>query len=483
MYNGIEEIQVARKSLETQYETTKTPSENPQVNKEIWTKALQLLSKKLKKSIYNTWIRPCRLIEIKHDHALIGVINEFARNFIEQSCVKDIEVALREVTASNIGIRLCVDNSAKIEIYEDEEEVQTLGLQKSFASLKQEIQKTPIELNSQQTFKTFISGKSNRLSLLFAKAFLEGNSEKYKSLFIYSEPGLGKTHLLNAIAQQALESDASKKIKITNAESFMNEFIGSINKKTTETFRKKYRELDMLLVDDVQFLQGKKASQEEFMHSIDAICKNGGKLVFTASQNPKELNNLDANLKSRFAGSLQTEILPLDSESLHEILELKAKEMGLNLTQQHFSYLKQQQLHNIRDIEALLLKLSTINEHADYSVDDHMIASLFSPVQFSNNQYRGLRIDDIIETVAAYFGLSATDLRSSKRHKEFSKARHLAIYLAKEILDISYARIGESFSGRKHSSVIHSVKLIKKDLEQDRSLQLVVEDIKSKLNA
>ncbi len=445
---------------------------------ELWDQIKYQLSKKLKAHAIKTWFSGARIKEIVDDFVVIAVANEFSRNFISQSYLTAIEESLREITARNLGVRLVVDGN--YDLTQTANELAAEPSQISLGAIPQPVSKNDsTKLKGSYTLDNFIINKANRLALLFTKAFIDAKSDRYRSLYIHGGTGLGKTHLLHAIAKQMQKDNPSIKAKYVSAESFANELFTAIRNKQTADFHNKYRKLDLLLFDDAHFIENKKSTQEEFYYTFDAITSAGGKVVMAASKSPTNLTGVEANLKGRLISALSTEIFAHDFDARMEILTAKRRESEIKLSNEHLEFIAMRTQGSVRELEAALDKLSIYSEFGD--VDDESIVSLFGYSQCSSGAYKGLDIEKITAVVAAYFGISVEDIRSSCRVKELTKARHIAVYLSRQLLEISHERIGRYFSGRKHSSIIHSIKLIQGEISRDRSTALVIEDIKAKL--
>ncbi len=470
----------ANLSLEAELTPTKIntiTSVSSRVTEDLWLQVYNQLARKIKKHALQTWLSGAALKEIVGDFAVIEVKNEFSRNFISQTYLAEIENAVREVTARNLGVRLIVNENA--DLNQAAAEITKQPQQMSLSAVAQPRAKNdPLNIKISYSLESFISTAANRLALLFTKAFIDAKSNRYSSLYIHGGTGLGKTHLLHAIANRKFIENPNLRVKYISTESFANELFQAIRNKNTAEFHNKYRKLDLLLLDDVQFLENKKSTQEEFYYTYEAITNAGGKIVMAATKNPNSLN-LEANLKSRLTGSLVTEIFEHDFDARMEILRAKAKRDSIPLSNEHLEFIALRTQGSIRDLEAALNKLSIFNELG--AIDDSAIADLFGHSHCSSGAYKGLDIETISEVVAKYCGVKLEALRSPSRVKELAKARHIAIYLSRQLLEISHERIGKYFSGRKHSSIIHSIKLIQSEISRDRSMALVIEDIKAKL--
>lgn len=460
---------------------------------EIWQQVLEYLAKKLKKPSFETWIRPTKLISIENGFASIAVKNEFARNFIAQSFLANIQDALKEVLAASIGVRMLVDESIELDgedgvqasiasITEpNRAESTNYALEQSFNNhVLNKIKKHETNLIDKFSFDNFIVAEANKFTHKFAEAIAKFEIDDSPA-FISSASGLGKTHLINAIGNRADQLAADKKIRYINAEQFTNELVGSIRNRSTNDFRKKYRELDMLLVDDVQFFSGKDSSQEEFFHTFNSITHNGGQVIAAADRNITELT-IEPRLKSRLSSGMTMQIEKPDFATRVEILGAIANEHELELEEGIFDFLAKRYPNNIRELQGAITRLNAYRSFSDETIDDELVVKLFGTYRHGG-PFQGLCIDKISKTVADYFGISLGDLVGSRRLKDFTKARHVAVYLAYDLLNISYSRIGEYFSNRKHSSIIHSIKLIKSELLKDRSIALMIDDIKSKFSA
>jgi chromosomal replication initiator protein len=440
----------------------------------IWERVLYKLSKKLKKPSFETWIKPCKLVSIEDSHVVIAVRNEFSRNFIIQSFSRQMHEAIKESLAAKLGLRIIVDAAI--------EELPSGTAQASLAELsvpelshKHEAQFDRIQ--EQFQFKNLLQADFNQVAANFVRALINPRQSTYKSLYLHSQAGLGKTHLLLAAINELSRINPAFKIKYIKAEEFTNELVKAIRTNNTQEFRSKFRGLDLLALDDIHFFEGKKASQEEFFYTYEAILQRGGKLIVSSLKAAPELNKIESNLKNRFCGFLTATIDAPDFEARFKILKHKKQEMNLHIDDDYLALIARKYQNDIRELEGAILQISAHQEFCKHSIDKELINKLFGSIVHSSN-FQGLNLDKITAQVAEYFGLSSQELRSKKRHQDIAKARHIAIYLAYDLLNISYARIGEYFSGRKHSSIIHSIDYVKK-----RSLSIAVDDIKAKLLA
>jgi chromosomal replication initiator protein len=479
-------------TLINDYNAEISENKNLEENKEkysiIWQNSLEFLSKKIKKITFDTWINKLELIELKIDLAVIAVKNEFTKNFIQQSYIKDIQQALLESTGKSYGIRLEIINKSSedfIELPELKQIPVTITEQKSIASVNehntQPSNKSKLN-NKINLIRTYL-GAFNKTCYTFAKSIIEDRSNTYNSLFIHSQSGLGKSHFLNLIGNETKETNPNLSIKYVSSESFINELIMSIQKNRTFSFREKYRDLDVLLFDDFQFLENKKTCQEEFIHTYESISKRGGKIIIAANKNINELKNLNPKLSSIIKSGLVTTIEEPSEEDKNKLIDFKIKELKINLKDEHKRLIYKLDGDCIRELEGNLLQISALQKFSGLNTDDEAFTKVFE-CNFATNS-RGLSVDKIIETVAKYFYIDTKDLVGKKRNEEFTKARHLAIYLIFNLLGLSYKKIGSYFSDRKHSSIIHSIKTIESalntQLPSSKFTQTAIQDIKSEL--
>ncbi len=506
-----------KKSPETNQENSFKNEISAEEINDIWLLILEKLSKLIKKTSINTWIKPCKVLSLNEEEIVIAVKNEFTRKFIMQSFSEAIYKATKEVLAASIKLRLVINSETihepnKNSFVEEKPNIKcTKSAPTKISSVIQKTefieQKTFAEIASparnkntnrnpkvdpytglytQYKFENLVISKSNVGVVTFAKAIIEENMGfHYNSLFIKSDVGLGKTHILNAVAHEALANDPMLKVKYLKAEDFLNEYIVSLKNKSYEKFKKKYRELDLLLFDEAQFLDGKTSTQQEFCNTFDAIINNGGKVILSSNQNFTGFKKIENKLKSRIQGSLTAEILALDYDARLKVVSLKAKEMNLEISNEQKQYIAESFTDNIRELEGALLKLSAFNSlSGEIGVDDASIANLFASVHVDEEK-NGISINKIARAVAAKYDLESKDLQSRKRSQNIAQARHIAIFLSHELLELSYQRIGDFFGGRKHSSVIYSIKTIhdqvNSKLSNSNTLKKCLDDIRSSL--
>ncbi len=465
-----------------------TPAIDPRIN-EIWLKVLLVLEKKIRKPSFQTWIRPTLLSSINETEAVVAVRNEFTRNFLIQSYQKEIQAAITEVMAQALALRIVIEPNLDYSINElrssDQVQVSLATINTSLDKINPvntQFRKAKTKLEPKYNFNNLYQAEFNQSAINFSKAIVENGSGFYNSLFIYSAPGLGKTHLLHALGNSVTEIDSGMRVRYVKAEEFTNELIISIQRNQTQEFRNQYRNLDLLLFDDFQFLEGKKTCQEEFLYTFDALISSGAKVIIAAQRNIDEIK-LSNNLNNKIKSSLLSQISSPSFTDRISILQNKSQASKIEINEIYAETIARKYPESIRELEAALYQISAYKNFAGENVDDELIARLFGGISEPRN--KGLSIEKISSTVADYFSLKNKDLISKKRLQDITRARHIAIYLSHELLEISYSRIGEYFGGRKHSSIIHSIKTVNGQLQSKLpsagALKRIILDIKAKI--
>lgn len=331
-------------------------------------------------------------------------------------------------------------------------------------------------LNPKNTFDTFVIGSGNRFAHAASLAVAEAPAKAYNPLFIYGGVGLGKTHLMHAIGHYVLEHNPSAKVVYLSSEKFTNEFINSIRDNKATEFRNKYRKVDVLLIDDIQFLAGKESTQEEFFHTFNTLHEENKQIVISSDRPPKEIPTLEDRLRSRFEWGLITDITPPDLETRIAILRKKAKAEGLDIPNEVMLYIANQIDSNIRELEGALIRVvaysSLINK--DINADSSMEA-LKDIIPSSKPKI--ITILDIQQTVGEYFNVKLEDFKAKKRTKSVAFPRQIAMYLARELTDFSLPKIGEEFGGRDHTTVIHAHEKISNLMQTDVQFQNQMKEI------
>ncbi|MGB9886104.1 MAG: chromosomal replication initiator protein DnaA [Moorellales bacterium] len=435
------------------------PSQNVQT---IWEQALALISRQVSRPSFETWIQSARPLALQGNTLYLSVPHQFARDWLQDHYATTIKNALRMVVNRQLEIQFILPPGAE-----------PRGAGDDCPSMP---------LNPKYTFETFVVGNSNRFAHAAALAVAENPSRTYNPLFIYGGVGLGKTHLMHAIGHHVLARLPHYRVVYVSSEQFTNELINAIRDDTTEEFRTKYRHIDVLLVDDVQFLAGKERTQEEFFHTFNALHEANRQIILSSDRPPKEIPTLEDRLRSRFEWGLITDIQPPDLETRIAILEKKAELEGAKLSSEVMLYIASQFQANIRELEGALIRVAAYASFYQREVDVETAATILADM-LPKTQTPKITIPVIQRLVASYFNLRPEDLRAKKRSRNVALPRQIAMYLCREFTEYSLPRIGEAFGGRDHTTVIHACEKISRDLKNDPLLQQTLRDLVEQLQS
>ncbi len=324
---------------------------------------------------------------------------------------------------------------------------------------------TNVRLNPKYTFDTFVVGQNNRLAHAASIAVAQYPGKKYNPLFIYGGAGLGKTHLLQAIAQYILRENRRMNVAFVTSEQFTNDFISAITNKTNIEFRKRYRQVDVLLVDDMQFMANKEGTQEEFFHTFNDLYTAGKQIILTSDKAPKEIKGFEERLLTRFESGLTCDISPPDYETRVAILRRKAEEEQLIMNNDMFDFVAENMGSNIRELEGVLSKIKVLSDLNGGPISVQMLRENLRDILSANKTH--ISVEVIVQTVARHFGVTYSEILSQKRTMNIANARQVAMYLTRELTELSLPAIGDYFGGRNHSTVIHAYNKIRDEESAD----------------
>ncbi|MDR1001402.1 MAG: chromosomal replication initiator protein DnaA [Clostridiales bacterium] len=433
---------------------------------EYWTQALELLENSYTEVVFNAWLKPLKPYDYDSNVFLLKTDDDFFKARLNQRYLHEITRCLRAVMNADVDVR----------VISPEDFIPGTG---------ELIKKNAFQTNlrSKYTFETFVQGKSNQVAYGAALTVSESPGEKgYNPLFLYGGVGLGKTHLMHSIGNYIIEQTSGAKVYYVSSETFMNEFVAAIRSSAMSSFREKYRDLDVLLLDDVQFLEGKEETQEELFHTFNTLYGFNKQIVLTSDQPPKVMKGLEERLISRFAMGLNVDINKPDLETRMAILEKKTKFEKLSIPHDVLQYIAQYVVSNIRDLEGAL------NKVAAYSRLTHTLISMDMAEDALKDMVTGVEKPEITVAyiqgvVASYYDITVDDMLSTKRKQSVAFPRQVAMYLSRKILDMSLPLVGKAFGGRNHSTVIHSVERILESLDKDINLQRVIYDLERKIRS
>lgn len=443
--------------------------------KSLWEKTLNIIKGEMSEVSFNTWIKSCEPLSISSNTIKISVPNSFTQDILEKR-YKDLVVNSIEAACSKVyNVDFIV--ASDIQDIEEKEEKNSQNDDKSSINVNDEMSST---LNPKYTFDSFVIGNSNRFAHAASLAVAEAPAKAYNPLFIYGGVGLGKTHLMHAIGHYVLQNNASAKVVYVSSEKFTNELINAIRDDRNEEFRNKYRNVDILLIDDVQFIAGKERTQEEFFHTFNELHDANKQIILSSDRPPKEIPTLEDRLRSRFEWGLIADIQAPDFETRMAILKKKADVEKLNVANEVMVYIATKIKSNIRELEGALIRIVAYSSLTNRPITVELASEALKDI-ISNKQNKNITIDVIQDVVAGYFNLRIEDLKSQRRTRNVAYPRQIAMYLSRKLTDMSLPKIGEEFGGRDHTTVIHAYEKISDALNTDESLQHTVNDITKKL--
>lgn len=437
---------------------------------ELWNAALAKIKKKISKPSFDTWLKSTKAHSLKKDSLVIIAPNEFARDWLEERYSQLISGILYEITGEELSVKFIIPQN------EIENELDMPASPKPFKKEEEHNEFPQSVLIPKYTFDTFVIGSGNRFAHAASLAVAEAPAKAYNPLFIYGGVGLGKTHLMHAIGHYVLDHNPNAKVVYLSSEKFTNEFINSIRDNKAESFRNKYRNADVLLIDDIQFLAGKESTQEEFFHTFNSLHEESKQIVISSDRPPKEIPTLEDRLRSRFEWGLITDITPPDLETRIAILRKKAKADGLDIPNEVMLYIANQIDSNIRELEGALIRVVAYSSLINKDINADLAAEALKDI-IPSSRPKVITIHDIQKAVGDQYHIKLEDFKAKKRTKSVAFPRQVAMYLSRELTDCSLPKIGEEFGGRDHTTVIHAHEKISKQLQEDTELQRQIQEL------
>lgn len=445
---------------------------------DLWQQILTIIQTKLSKPSFDTWLKSTKATVFNDSTVVICAPNNFAQEWLESRYTKLIEGTIYDFTGKHV--------SAKFVIETEEQKAQSASNQPAVipprgpAIVAGEENFTTNMMNSRYTFDTFVIGSGNRFAHAASLAVAEAPAKAYNPLFLYGGVGLGKTHLMHAIGHFVLEHNPGARVLYISSEKFTNEFINAVRDNRGEGFRNKYRTIDVLLIDDIQFLAGKEGTQEEFFHTFNALHEEGKQIIISSDRPPKEIPTLEDRLRSRFEWGLITDIQPPDLETRIAILRKKAKAENLEIPNEAMIYIANQIDTNIRELEGALIRVVAYSSLINQDISVHLTAEALKDI-IPSNRPRVITIQDIQQRVGEFYGLKLEDFKARKRTKAVAFPRQVAMYLSRELTDFSLPKIGDNFGGRDHTTVIHAHEKISQLLKVDQELYKIVHNLTERI--
>ncbi len=435
---------------------------------QVWHDTLEVVREELNTPTFKTWFEQTSPLGIIDQEMVVSVQNDFARDWLETRYSSLLSSALTQVTGAPMGIRFSVPGDVLPEpVAEYESHADTIVLERP--EVASERPDEP-ELDPENTFDSFVVGPSNQFSYHVALAVAETPGTAYNPLFIYGGAGLGKTHLLRAIGSYVRSSYPYMKVKYVTSEQFTNDFIKSIgDKNRTAGFRRSYRENDVLLVDDIQFIAGKEGTQTEFFHTFNTLREAGKQIVMTSDRPPGEIGNIEERLRTRFGGGLIADIQPPDLETRIAILRRKAQAEGHSVPDDVLTLVADRFSSNIRELWGALLRVVAFSSVTNHPVDLDLAQRVLKDI-FPERSIKPISVSLIKDEVCRFYGISKNDLVGNKRSQSIAYPRQIAMYLSRELTDHSLPKIGGEFGGRDHTTVIYANTKIQRLMTEQRDV-------------
>ena len=433
---------------------------------ELLTKAKELLKDETTKIAYETWIRDLDIESAENNNIVLIANNAFQKESILSRYHDLFKNTFNYITNKNCEITVILKDDV------GEEELQAA---KQLSNNPSNYQNST--LNPRYTFDSFVVGNSNRFAHAAALSVAEAPATAYNPLFIYGGVGLGKTHLMQAIANEILLNNRNANILYVTAEKFTNQLINAIKDNKTEMFRNRYRNIDVLLIDDIQFIAGKDRSQEEFFHTFNALHEDGKQIIISSDRPPKDINLLEDRLKSRFEWGLLADISCPDYETRLAILRKKAQDENIIIEDFILSDIANKIDSNIRELEGVFNKIVARASLTHSPITIELAENIINEFKYESEKV--ISSDFIKETVAKYFSINKDDLAGNKRSNDIAFPRQIAMYLCREVASMSYPQIGTDFGGRDHSTVMHACKKIEKEVKEKSNTKLIVDSVKN----
>ncbi len=435
---------------------------------DIWNNVLELVKEDVNVVSFNTWFKPLKIISIDNNTVYLEAPEDFFRKMLKQRYNNLLKNAFEHLLQNQIELVFTIPGE------------NIFSTTKKPKNQKNETYENRSKLNPKYKFDNFIIGNSNRFAHAACLAVAEAPATAYNPLFIYGGVGLGKTHLMHAIGHYILDNNPSASVLYVTSETFTNDLINSIKNGTNDKFRNKYRKIDVLLVDDIQFIAGKESTQEEFFHTFNTLHESNKQIIISSDSPPKEIPTLEDRLRSRFEWGLITDIQPPDLETRIAILRKKAESENYDVPDEVITYIAQNIQSNIRKLEGALIRIFAYSSLTNKKEVNLELAKEALKHLISNN--KKITVRDIQEAVSNYYNISIEDLLSKKKPKNISFPRQIAMYISRKLTDLSLPKIGDEFGGRDHSTVLHAYNKISCDIDINIELKKAVDDIFSVLN-
>ena len=460
---------------------------NTNAHTELWNSLLSHLKSEVSDQVFNNWFMQMAPLALSDDRLVLGVPNEFFKDWVSERYAGLLGSHLSHVANKKLRIEFSVSPLAVAQASQKEADKEPMPSSPSapkekkgwFRAVfpKQGDEALPKEtrLNAKYTFDNFVVGSSNRFAHAASVAITESPAKAYNPLFIYGGVGLGKTHLMHAMGNELFKRSSKIKILYISSEEFTNQLISAIQTRTTHKFRQKFRYVDVLLIDDIHFIGGKESTQEEFFHTFNSLYDAHKQIVMSSDRSPKEIRTLEERLVSRFEWGLITDIQAPDFETRIAILKTKSQKETIYLPDDLFFFLAEKIKTNIRELEGALIRVVAYAKLMNKNVSVDLAKEVLKEMIIEGE--RKIGVDLIQKKVAQYFDIGIQDMKAKKRTRRVAYPRQIAMYLSRDLTDLSLPEIGSSFGGRDHTTVLHACNKLERDLKNDEKMRWIIDKL------
>ena len=462
---------------------------------EVWRLCRPKIMERITESSWFALFETVLPISLDDNYLTIQVPSTIAKSRIEERYMANIVDSLGEVGLSNVKVRVTIAKSQSVDYQPTtnadqgsnyaRSDSQLFGQSGRTTEFQHKVPRVPSEqrglINRNYTFEAFVIGSSNRFAHAAALSVAETPARSYNPLFIHGKAGLGKTHLLHAIGNYTLENYPGLTVRYVSTETFLNEFVDAIRKNNTASFKRRYRECDVLLIDDVQFLEARESLQEEFFHTFNHLHSAGKQMVLTSDRSPKAIATLEGRLKSRFMSGLITDVQPPEVETRLAILRKKSELMVTPVPDDVLEFIAQVVTDNIRELEGALIRVSAYATLNHLQISTSLAQELLDDLIDSTS--KSISPAEIIDTISSYYGLSSLEIQGASRKRPLVEARQVAMYVFRELTSLSFPAIGKEFGNRDHTTVMHAVNKVEAKMGEDRETYNRVTALLSKIRS